>query len=265
MRFETKKAEALLKELYRFNASLGWILAIRGIEYFRCVEYAWVFQRMPNQGPLRILDIGPWRSPLPLFLARKGHYMSITDLPEGIALQRRLMARVPPGLRVISRVLADNGKNGALPFADSSFDLILCISTIEHLPGDGDTLLSGEIHRLLGPGGSALITVPYRLRYHEGQMGQWFERRYDRIALEQRLIGSHPWASEDLYFFRDHRTAWFTRLYWKVPKVLRTGLGWLQIWVALHYLRRDRASEEDAGLACLHLRKPQGGSACAGS
>lgn len=257
MHQDPEKAQVLLKELYRFNSSLGWTQAVRGIEFYRCIEYSWVFRRMSGHEGLRVLDIGPWRSPLPLFLAQKGHDVSIIDLAEGIAIQRHLMARAPTGLEVTARVVPENGDGVHLPFSDGSFELILCISTIEHLPGDGDMILSAEIHRLLRAGGSALITVPYRLHYDEGHMDRWFERRYDRFAIDHRLIRSQPWICDDLYFFRDHQTARFTGLYWKVPKVLRTGLGWLHICAALHYLRRDRASQEDAGLACLHLRKVQ--------
>lgn len=46
----------------------------------------------------------------------------------------------------------------AMPFASSSFDLILVTDVIEHVDDDG--LALREIARVLRPGGKALITVP---------------------------------------------------------------------------------------------------------
>lgn len=46
----------------------------------------------------------------------------------------------------------------AMPFADSSFDLVLATDIVEHV--DDDTGAMSEIARVLSPGGTALITVP---------------------------------------------------------------------------------------------------------
>ena len=43
---------------------------------------------------------------------------------------------------------------------DGSFDLILCSHVLEHVPNDRDAM--GELHRVLTPGGLALVLVPYR-------------------------------------------------------------------------------------------------------
>jgi len=45
-----------------------------------------------------------------------------------------------------------------LPFAAESFDLVLATDVLEHI--DDDQLAVEEIHRVLRPGGTALLTVP---------------------------------------------------------------------------------------------------------
>ena len=45
-----------------------------------------------------------------------------------------------------------------MPFDDGQFDLVLATDVIEHV--DDDLLALREVHRVLAPGGYALITVP---------------------------------------------------------------------------------------------------------
>lgn len=45
-----------------------------------------------------------------------------------------------------------------LPFEDESFDFALCVHTLEHIPDDRQALR--EIHRVLRPGGQAVLQVP---------------------------------------------------------------------------------------------------------
>lgn len=49
----------------------------------------------------------------------------------------------------------------ALPFADSSFDAILCIHVLEHV--DDDRAAMRELRRVLAPGGFAIVMVPLDL------------------------------------------------------------------------------------------------------
>ena len=45
-----------------------------------------------------------------------------------------------------------------LPFADATFDWILCNHVLEHIPND--TQAMKELYRVLKPGGKALLQVP---------------------------------------------------------------------------------------------------------
>jgi len=47
-----------------------------------------------------------------------------------------------------------------LPFSDNEFDFIICNHVLEHIPDD--TKAMQEIYRILAPGGSAILQVPYK-------------------------------------------------------------------------------------------------------
>ena len=47
-----------------------------------------------------------------------------------------------------------------LPFSDNEFDFIICNHVLEHIPDD--TKAMQEIYRILAPGGTAILQVPYK-------------------------------------------------------------------------------------------------------
>jgi len=51
-----------------------------------------------------------------------------------------------------------------IPFADASFDAVLCTEVLEHVPEPGPFV--SELHRVLKPGGLALVTLPWSARFH---------------------------------------------------------------------------------------------------
>jgi SAM-dependent methyltransferase len=53
---------------------------------------------------------------------------------------------------------------GVFPFADGTFDAVLCTEVLEHVYEHGR--LVREIHRVLKPGGEGFITVPWSARFH---------------------------------------------------------------------------------------------------
>ena len=95
-----------------------------------------------------------------------------------------------------------------LSFPDGSFDGCLCVSVIEHIPGDGDIRAMNEMWRVLRPGGTLRLTTNVsaarrdvaidRLVYGEASVdaetddGVFFERHYTASELRERLLG-RPW------------------------------------------------------------------------
>jgi SAM-dependent methyltransferase len=71
-------------------------------------------------------------------------------------------------------------RDGSLPFADGSFDGVVCLNVLEHV-ADTQRLMS-EARRVLVPGGAIAIAVPN----HDRVQRTWtaltsFERNYDPL------------------------------------------------------------------------------------
>lgn len=88
----------------------------------------------------------------------------------------------------------------AAPFADASFDVVLCSHVLEHVPDDAKAF--SEIARILRPGGRALLLVPFALdgkgtdedltvsdpAEKDRRFGQWDHvRLYDRGDFVARM------------------------------------------------------------------------------
>jgi SAM-dependent methyltransferase len=51
-----------------------------------------------------------------------------------------------------------------IPFPDASFDSMICVEVLEHVP-HFQTLVD-EMHRVMKPGAKGCVTVPWTMRYH---------------------------------------------------------------------------------------------------
>lgn len=174
----------------------------------RIVEYPWVYARLAD-AETRLLDAGSTLA-RPVVLAapriRKKHTFVYTLLAETLLRDER-----------ISYIHSDLRHN---VFQDAFFDEITCVSTIEHIgldntqrdysadarykedrPGD-DVLVMREFYRVLKPGGSLLLTVPYgkRLVY------DWMQQ-YDQPGLA-RLIAAFEGKLEEQCYYRYDVHGW---------------------------------------------------------
>ena len=158
----------------------------------RSVETPWALQRIG--GARRVLDVGCSTSDYLAKLTR-----------EEPRRGRRVYGLDPDAPQPIRNVGVVKGTIVAPPFPAASFDLILCVSTVEHigLPiyGQhefpyGDILAMRHMRRLLAPGGRLLLTVPFG----RAQVNPWF-RVYDRGGL-RRLAGGFRTLSAAFYRLR---------------------------------------------------------------
>ncbi|MEX2195747.1 MAG: glycosyltransferase [Thermoleophilaceae bacterium] len=160
----------------------------------------------------------------------------------------------------------------ALPYASESFDNCVCISVIEHIPGDGDARAMEEMWRVLKPGGVLHLTTNVALEPRDvfkdrplyGDAGEtgtekvFFERQYSARTLEERLLGL-PWETEVREFARQRDEGIEKRFYARAP--------WSYLYGGLLRLRcpdnfetapsPDVLGASGHGAVYLELRKPR--------
>jgi SAM-dependent methyltransferase len=243
--------------LWVFTFRLDWIHFIKGLEFFRCIENGWFLEYFGDiLDGKDVLDIGPWKSPLPMYLSSKGVKVHVLDVNDGLVVQNRYTSKTKLKINTYSMPYFKGGEKIKFQNVPSeSMDIITIISTIEHFEGDGDLDIMSEIHRILRPGGFVYISVPYSLRYMEDHVHyQWTEKRYNLLAINERLRGDKFEKLKEFYF-NDPRTQVFTRIYWSIPKLFRTLIGRVWIIPALIFSKTDDAYFLNATLSGVVLKK----------
>lgn len=137
----------------------------------RCIEMSWILSRY--RGEQRVLDVG-------YAFAHAAYLVALTRLGASRLTGVDLATAEVPGLEGVQADLRD------LPFEEGAFDLVLCISTLEHVGYDntvygleverddeGIPRALGELRRILSSRGRLLLTVPC------GEPGDhgWFVQR----------------------------------------------------------------------------------------
>lgn len=129
----------------------------------RVIEYSFVIQKLGSAKGEKVLDIGctsRWNL-LPASLAGLGWEVYGIDI--------RQMKFRHPNFHFVSGDISNTG------FPDSFFDAVCAISTIEHIglsgrfgvnqdDPQGDAKAVKEVQRIIRPGGTFLVTVPYGQR-----------------------------------------------------------------------------------------------------
>ena len=114
-------------------------------------------ERLGADRPLRVLDVGTGNAGVAVAVAN-------ATSNRVVALDHAFNEDVPPLIRDSGRSFDYVVASGAtLPIADASFDVVLCLETLEHVPDAAN--LGKEIMRVLKPGGLCVLTTPARLRF----------------------------------------------------------------------------------------------------
>jgi SAM-dependent methyltransferase len=135
-------------------------------------------KRLAGRDDARVLDIGCGEKPyLPFFSSFASDYVGV-DVAEG------------PRVDIVAPA-------EELPFPDGSFDLVLCTQALEHVAEPGAVL--SEIHRVLRPGGTALVSVPSVFLYHPDPPGSdqdyW---RWTHSGLRRSVAAAGAWSAVEV-------------------------------------------------------------------
>jgi len=210
------------------------------------------FDRFPVGPGDRVLDMGCGGGRHAFALYRRGAHVTALDMDPaelkdvaGMFAGMRDEGEVPEG----ATAAAVRGTAYGLPFADDTFDYVVCAEVLEHLPQDSRAM--AELTRVLKPGGLIAVTVPrwgpellcwaLSSAYHEVEgghiriyRGDELRRRLTAAGLEV-VDGHHTHALHAPYWWLkcavgvtdgDHRAvrAYHRLLVWdmmKAPKITR--------------------------------------------
>lgn len=247
-------------DFYRFHGRLQPLSYLYALPISRYLEYPWTANALQPVDGQTLLDVGASRSPLTILFAHQGAEVVALDL-DSLVMDLPTMA-TRAGLTAAARSITPRLHDAReMPYPDGSFGRVCSVSVLEHIPGDGDTIVAREMARVLAPGGLMALTLPYGQQYRPpgpDPAQEQYQRIYDDAALQERVI--EPTGLNVVK--REHFGVRMPRLFaiLQLPtrrRITRIFAGWLTLVTPTRvcgFLNDDEM--ENAGGVCLLLRKP---------
>lgn len=252
----------------KLNRQLSATANINPYEYYKVSEMNYVISRLKQIPGKLVLDLGSGRSAIPTYIAMHDKCVITAELDHDALQTQHDLSNQQPSLYL--KVTEANFLQ--LPFRDDTFDAITIISTIEHVPYDGDIETVKELRRVLKPGGSLLITIPVSHIANEqntthsighvyqecsGQGG--FLRLYNPEWIQNRLINPSRLSLQELvYYGETSRWGWlgFGRNYIDHKDTIHPS----SFAAPLNLLFTKEIAENNLhnahwAVACIHLKK----------
>ena len=178
------------------------------------------FDRFPVGPGDRVLDMGCGGGRHAFALYRRGAHVTALDMDpaelKDVAGMFAAMAEAgeaPAG----ATAAAVRGTAYGLPFADDTFDYVVCAEVLEHLPEDSRAM--AELTRVLKPGGLIAVTVPrwgpellcwaLSSAYHEVEGGHVRIYRGSELVRRLTAVGLEPEGSHHTHAL--HSPYWWLK------------------------------------------------------
>jgi 2-polyprenyl-3-methyl-5-hydroxy-6-metoxy-1,4-benzoquinol methylase len=190
----------------------------------RTVEYAYAFKQLQKIYPINILDVGTGISSWPHILSNCGYRVTAIDLIDGYWSGTFFNRHF--------KVINDNVITPKK--IKEKFELITCISVLEHIPDHEGAMKS--MMNMLKEGGHLLVTCPYNENiYHENiykhpdfrsdVKSTFITQIYSRKQIEQWLAGTNCELIDQEYYQIFEGPLWsFGKLIKPSKKVEKTDL-----------------------------------------
>ena len=154
----------------------------------------------------RVLDIGGGPGRYAIWLAKRGHRVSLADLcPEQLSIARTKIGQAGVEELVEEIVVAD--ARDLSHWTDDSFDAVLSLGPFYHLPDPNDrNRAADELHRVLRVSGTAFVALMPRYAFLRRTLDIPDERRHlaqpdfmERVLKEGVFINDVPGRFTDAY------------------------------------------------------------------
>jgi SAM-dependent methyltransferase len=177
-----------------------WALALFNRSVLKQAKYYRVLELLEDPTGKTNLDIGADNGVISYLLRQQGGRWHSADLdPRAVASIRQLVG---------ADVCQLDG--GPTPFPAGTFDQIVIVDFLEHIPDDAGFVR--ELERILKPGGQVIINVPHlkprsllnRFRHYIGLTDEWhghLRPGYSRSGL-RRLLGPHFVIEREITYSR---------------------------------------------------------------
>jgi 2-polyprenyl-3-methyl-5-hydroxy-6-metoxy-1,4-benzoquinol methylase len=155
----------------------------------RPIEFAFVFRKLGEIYPRKVLDVGTGTTALPHLMRNCGFLVTATD---------NVRDYWPSGMHNRHYHIVDDDITKSR--LDDSFDLITCISVLEHIERADDAV--GNMFRLLNQNGYLILSFPYNERTYVrnvydlsgssyGQGAPYITQSYSRAEVERWVADSN--------------------------------------------------------------------------
>lgn len=159
--------------MYHLEDTHWWYMGMRHIVFDFLAKYA----TKSRDGSLSILDAGCGTGGMLKHLQKLGQATGIDACEEALEFCRQR------GLQRLALASVTD-----IPFADTSFDLIVSFDVLYHKNVRDDVAAMREFHRLLKPGGHLLIRLPaYNWLRGSHDEAVHTRQRYDSTELRQKM------------------------------------------------------------------------------